>query len=44
MFFFAPNVEKIVEGRRKERALKQTTINDACKKELRDKACKDIAR
>ena len=44
MFFFAHNVEKIVEGRRKKRALKQTTINDACKKEVRDKVYKDIAR
>ncbi|XP_065865608.1 uncharacterized protein [Euphorbia lathyris] len=38
--FFKQDAEKVV----KDRKLRQTTINEACKKELREKACADIAR
>ncbi|XP_058007664.1 uncharacterized protein LOC110641407 [Hevea brasiliensis] len=41
--FFAQNAERAVKDR-KNAKLKQTTINEACKKELREKACRDIAR
>ncbi|XP_058003663.1 uncharacterized protein LOC110645316 [Hevea brasiliensis] len=41
--FFTQNAERAVKDR-KNAKLKQTTINEACKKELREKACRDIAR
>ena len=37
--FFTPTVEKIP----KDRKMQQTSINEACKKELRGRACEDIA-
>ncbi|XP_057986679.1 uncharacterized protein LOC110658706 [Hevea brasiliensis] len=41
--YFAKSAAKVVQDRKNSK-LKQTTINVACKKELRKKACKDIAR
>ncbi|XP_065856458.1 uncharacterized protein [Euphorbia lathyris] len=41
--YFTPRAEKVVKSR-KESKLKQTTINDACKKELRERACLDITK
>ncbi|XP_065865459.1 uncharacterized protein [Euphorbia lathyris] len=38
--FFTPDAEKAL----KDRKLRQTTINETCKKELRAKACADFAR
>ncbi|XP_039127447.1 uncharacterized protein LOC120263558 isoform X1 [Dioscorea cayenensis subsp. rotundata] len=39
--YFTQNAEN---SRKKEKNLKQTTINDTCKKELRERACREIAR
>ncbi|KAL6502448.1 hypothetical protein OROHE_024453 [Orobanche hederae] len=41
--YFAQNLAKVVEARKKDKG-RQTTINEACKKELREKACRDIAK
>ncbi|XP_057984783.1 uncharacterized protein LOC110670460 [Hevea brasiliensis] len=41
--YFAKSAAKAVQDRKNSK-LKQTTINEACKKELRKKACKDIAQ
>ncbi|KAL6559467.1 hypothetical protein OROGR_004584 [Orobanche gracilis] len=41
--YFAQNPTKVVEARKKDKA-RQSTINEACKKELRKRACRDIAR
>ncbi|KAJ9132775.1 hypothetical protein P3X46_033612 [Hevea brasiliensis] len=41
--YFAKSAAKAVQDRKNSKP-KQTTINEACKKELRKKACKDIAR
>lgn len=41
--YFAPNMEKVVQRRKGWKKEKQTTIKEACKKELREKACRDIA-
>nr|GEZ88930.1 hypothetical protein [Tanacetum cinerariifolium] len=40
--FFTPPPEQVVKNH-KDGKLKQSTINDICKKELRDKACKELA-
>ena len=42
--YFARDAEKDVQNRKKNTMLRQSTINEACKKELREKACRDIAR
>lgn len=39
--FCTPSAEKILQDRKR---MKQTTMNEICKKELRDKACRDIAK
>ena len=39
--FFTPPPEKVVKNRKDGK--NQTTINEICKKELRDKACKELA-
>lgn len=41
--FFTPIAEAIVQNR-KEGKMKQTSTNEACKKELREGVCEDIAR
>lgn len=41
--YFTPDAEMVVRSR-KEGKGKQTTINEVCKKELRDKACREVAR
>jgi len=40
--FFAPNPANIVKGRKDQG--RQRTINELCRKELRERACGDIAR
>ncbi|GJT27143.1 3-hydroxyisobutyryl-CoA hydrolase 1-like protein [Tanacetum coccineum] len=40
--FFTPPPEQVVKNH-KDGKLKQSTINEICKKELRDKACKELA-
>jgi len=40
--FFAPNPADVVKARKKQG--RQKTINKLCRKELREKACGDIAR
>ena len=41
--YFTPSAEKVVQARRSGGS-RQTTINEVCHKELRDKVCGDIAR
>lgn len=40
--YFTPNAEKVVQAKLSKG--KQQTINEVCHKELRDKACRDVAR
>lgn len=42
--FFAPNIEKNLQKKGQQKQMKQSTINETCKKELRGRACKDIAK
>lgn len=39
--FFTPNPKDTIKGRKRG---KQQTINEVCRKELRDKACQEIAK
>ena len=41
--YFTPDAERVVKDR-KEGKLKQMTINDSCRKELRERACRDLPR
>ncbi|XP_020082516.1 uncharacterized protein LOC109706122 [Ananas comosus] len=41
--YFTPNAEKVIQDR-KDGKMKQATINEVCRKELREKACKEVAR
>ena len=41
--FFTPNAEMVVQNRRSGK-MNQTTINDTCKKEARERACMLITR
>ncbi|GJT83225.1 3-hydroxyisobutyryl-CoA hydrolase 1-like protein [Tanacetum coccineum] len=40
--FFTPPPEQVVKNR-KDGKMKQSTVNEICKKELQDKACKELA-
>ncbi|EEF45124.1 conserved hypothetical protein [Ricinus communis] len=41
--YFTLKKEKVIQSRKRDKA-RQSTINEACKKELRDRACRDITR
>ncbi|XP_020090213.1 uncharacterized protein LOC109711517 isoform X2 [Ananas comosus] len=41
--YFNSNAEKVVQNK-KDGKMKQTTINEVCRKELREKACRDLAK
>ncbi|CAH1447076.1 unnamed protein product [Lactuca virosa] len=42
--FFTPKLEDALKGRKDGKGGKQQTINDVCRKELRAKACREIAK
>ncbi|KAK9715805.1 hypothetical protein RND81_06G190600 [Saponaria officinalis] len=42
--FFTPNPKDVVKSRLDGKGGKQPTINEVCRKDLRDKACREIAR